>query len=174
MNLGLLVLRVVVGLLFFGHGAQKLFGWFGGYGLEGTGGFFEQIGFPHGKRQAALAGLSEAVGGLLLALGLLTPLAAAMITAVMLVAVSKVHWAKGVWSQDGGFEYNLVLVIAAFAVTAIGAGDWSLDNVLNLDVAGAGWALAAIGAGILGGIGALVAAKLETSRHQPPGEPTAA
>src|SRR5689334_5538801 len=94
MELGLLVLRVVVGLLFFGHGAQKLFGWFGGHGLAGTGGFFEQIGFPHGKRQAALAGLAEAGGGLLLALGLLTPLAAALIISVMVVAVSKVHFAK--------------------------------------------------------------------------------
>jgi putative oxidoreductase len=174
MNLGLLVLRVVIGLLFFGHGAQKLFGWFGGYGLAGTGGFFEQMGFPHGKRQAALAGLAEAGGGILLALGLLTPLAAALIISVMVVAVSKVHFAKGVWNQDGGFEYNAVLAAAAFAVTAIGAGNWSLDNVLNLDVAGAGWALAALGAGILAGIGALVAARLETSRQQPPGQPTAA
>jgi putative oxidoreductase len=174
MNLGLLVLRVVIGLLFFGHGAQKLFGWFGGYGLAGTGGFFEQMGFPHGKRQAALAGLAEAGDGILLALGLLTPLAAALIISVMVVAVSKVHFAKGVWNQDGGFEYNAVLAAAAFAVTAIGAGNWSLDNVLNLDVAGAGWALAALGAGILAGIGALVAARLETSRHQPPGQPTAA
>jgi putative oxidoreductase len=174
MNLGLLVLRVIVGLLFFGHGAQKLFGWFGGYGLEGTGGFFEQIGFPHGKRQAALAGLAEAGGGLLLALGLLTPLATVLITSVMVVAVSKVHFAKGVWNTEGGFEYNLVLVAAAFAVAAIGAGDWSLDNVLNLDVAGAGWALGALGAGILGGLGALGAARLETARHQPPGQPTAA
>src|SRR3954447_22614299 len=174
MNLGLLVLRVVVGLLFFGHGAQKLFGWFGGYGLAGTGGFFEQIGFPHGKRQAAIAGLSEGGGGLLLALGLLTPLAAAMITAVMVVAVSKVHFAKGVWNTEGGYEYNLVLVAAAFAAAAIGAGDWSLDNVLNLDVAGAGWGLAALGAGILAGLGALAAAKLETSRHQAPSRPTAA
>jgi putative oxidoreductase len=174
MELGLLVLRVVIGALFFGHGAQKLFGWFGGYGLAGTGGFFEQIGFPHGKRQAALAGLAEAGGGVLLALGLLTPLAAALITSVMVVAVSKVHFAKGVWNQDGGFEYNLVLVAAAFALAAVGAGSWSLDNVLNLDVAGTGWALAALGAGVLGGLGALLGAKLETSRHQPPGQPTTA
>jgi putative oxidoreductase len=174
MELGLLVLRIVVGLLFFGHGAQKLFGWFGGHGLQGTGGFFEQMGFPHGKRQAALAGLAEAGGGLLLALGLLTPLAAALIISVMVVAVSKVHFAKGVWNQDGGFEYNLVLVASAFALTAVGAGKWSLDNVLNLDVSGTGWALIALGAGILAGIGALVAARLETSRHTPPGQPTAA
>ncbi len=174
MNLGLLVLRVIVGLLFFGHGAQKLFGWFGGYGLQGTGGFFEQLGFPHGKRQAALAGLAEAGGGLLLALGLLTPVAAALITSVMVVAVSKVHFAKGVWNTDGGYEYNLVLVAAAFALAAVGAGDWSLDNVLNLHVAGTGWALGALGAGILGGLSAIVGARLETSRHQPPGQPTAA
>jgi putative oxidoreductase len=174
MNLGLLVLRVLVGVLFFGHGAQKLFGWFGGYGLEGTGGFFESLGFPHGKRQAALAGLSEAGGGLLLALGLVTPAAAAMITAVMVVAVSKVHFAKGVWNTDGGYEYNLVLVASAFALAAVGAGKWSLDHVLSLHVAGAGWALAALGAGILGGLGAIVAARLETARREPPAHPTAA
>ena len=86
MSLGLLVLRVVVGLLFFGHGAQKLFGWYGGHGLAGTGAFFEQMGFPQGKRQAFTAGLFEAAGGLLLALGLFTPFAAAALIAVMTVA----------------------------------------------------------------------------------------
>ncbi len=175
MSLGLLVLRVVVGLLFFGHGAQKLFGWWGGYGIEGTGGFFESMGFPNGKRQALFAGAAEAGGGLLLALGLLTPLALALITAVMVVAVSKVHFTKGVWNQDGGFEYNLVLVAAAFALAAVGAGNWSLDHVLSISDAGAGWALGALGAGILGGLVPLAEAKIHAARHQqPPAQPTAA
>jgi putative oxidoreductase len=174
MSLGLLVLRVVVGLLFFGHGAQKLFGWWGGHGLQGTGGFFESIGFPNGKRQALFAGLAEAGGGLLLALGLLTPLAAALITAVMVVAVSKVHFAKGIWVTEGGFEYNLVLVAAAFAVAAVGAGNWSLDHVLSLHVAGAGWALGALAAGILGGLVPLAEARLHASRQGGPAHPSAA
>jgi putative oxidoreductase len=161
MNLGLLVLRIVVGLLFFGHGAQKLFGWFGGYGLEGTGGFFEGLGFRPGKRHAFLAGLFEAGGGLLLALGLLTPFAAFAITTVMVVAVAKVHLPKGVWNSDGGYELNLVYVVAAFALAGIGAGQWSLDNALNLDLAGTGWALAELGAGILAGLGALAGPALE-------------
>lgn len=173
MNLGLLALRVIVGLLFFGHGTQKLFGWFGGHGLAATGGFFEQLGLPNGKRQAAMAGLAEAGGGLLLALGLLTPLATALLTATMLVAVAKVHFSKGLWVTNGGYEYNLVLVAAAFAVAAIGAGKWSLDHVLKLHVAGAGWGLAALGAGLLAGLLALAAARLEASRHHP-AHPTAA
>src|SRR5256885_16725742 len=86
MELGLLVLRVVVGLLFFGHGAQKLFGWYGGHRLAGTGQFFESMGLPQGKRQAFLAGLFEAGGGLLIALGLVTPFAAAAVIAGMPVA----------------------------------------------------------------------------------------
>ena len=173
MNLGLLVVRVIVGVLFFGHGAQKLFGWFGGHGIEGTGGFFEQLGFPNGKLQAALAGLAEAGGGILLALGLLTPLSLAAITAVMLVAVVKVHLANGIWAANNGFEYNLVLVAIAFAVTAVGPGNWSLDHVLSLDLSGAGWALGALGAGLIGGLGALAQTRLVRSRQQPP-HPTAA
>jgi putative oxidoreductase len=174
MNLGLLVLRIVVGLLFFGHGAQKLFGWFGGHGVQGTGQFFESMGFPSGKRQAFLAGLMEAGGGLLLALGLLTPVAAAALTAVMLVAVVKVHFAKGVWVTEGGYEYNAVLVAAVFAITAVGAGKFSLDNALNLDIKGAGWALAALGAGIIGGLLPLAEARLAESRGHSGGHPTTA
>src|SRR4051794_10175758 len=128
MNLALLVLRLVVGLLFVGHGAQKLFGVFGGHGLKGTAGFFENIGLRPGSRHALGAGLAEFGGGALLALGLVTPLAAALITAVMLAAVLTVHAANGLWSTNNGFEYNLVLAAAAFALAGAGAGDWSLDH----------------------------------------------
>src|SRR5580765_1870434 len=95
MDLGLLILRVVVGLTLAAHGSQKLFGWFGGYGLAGTGSFLEQLGFRPGRVQAFLAGAAEAGGGLLLAAGLFTPLAAAAIVAVMFVAIVSVHWPKG-------------------------------------------------------------------------------
>jgi putative oxidoreductase len=164
MSLGLLVLRVVVGLLFFGHGTPKLFGWFGGHGLSGTGQFFESMGFPHGKRQAFLAGLFEAGGGLLIALGLVTPFAAAALIAVMTVAVIKVHAAKGIWSTEGGYEYNAVLVAVVFALAGVGAGNWSLDHALSLHVSGTGWALAALGAGILGGLLPLAEARIAASR----------
>ena len=152
MELGLLVLRVVVGLLFTGHGAQKLFGMFGGHGLQGTAGFFEQgLGLRPGKLHAAGAGAAEFLGGLLLLLGLLTPLASMLLIATMTVAIITVHWAKGVWTTEGGYEYNLVLMAIAFAVAAVGPGNWALDHELGFDIAGAGWALAALAAGVVGG-----------------------
>ncbi len=160
MDLGLLVLRTVVGLLFAGHGAQKLFGAFGGSGVEGTAGFFEGLGLRPSRAQAVGSGLAELGGGLLFAVGLLTPLAAALIAAVMTAAVVSVHARNGIWSKDGGFEYNLVLVAAAFAVTAVGPGSWSLDAVLDLDASGVGWALAGLGAGLLGGLGAVAVGRL--------------
>jgi putative oxidoreductase len=165
MNLGLLVLRLVVGLLFMGHGAQKLWGMFGGHGLAGTGGFFEGLGLRPGRLHASLAGFAEFAGGLLLALGLLTPLAAAMLSAVMLMAISTVHASKGIWATEGGYEYNLVLLAAAFAVSATGAGRWSLDHVLGLHLSGAGWALAELAAGA-----AAAALTLATARLRKPTE----
>jgi putative oxidoreductase len=174
MELGLLVIRVIVGLLFVGHGTQKLFGWFGGHGLDGTGGFFDSLGMRPGKQHAFMAGSAEAGGGLLLALGLLTPLASAALIAVMVVAIATVHVKNGIWNTSQGYEFNLVLIAAAFAVASIGAGDWSLDNALGLDIAGAGWGLAALGAGLLGAAGAVVSGRL-ASRHASEGtQPTAA
>jgi putative oxidoreductase len=155
MEVGLLVLRVVVGALLAGHGAQKLFGWFGGAGPDGTGGMFESLGLRPGRAMALAAGLAELTGGMLFALGLLTPLAGALLIAVMLCAIATVHWPNGVWNTQNGFEYPLVLAAVAFAVTAVGAGDLSLDHAFGLDVAGLDWALAAAAAGIVGGLGAL-------------------
>ena len=166
MNVGLLVIRVVVGLLFVGHGTQKLFGWFGGHGREGTGQFFDSLGLRPGRHHALAAGVAEAGGGLLLALGLVTPLAAAAITAVMVTAIWTVHGAKGLWATDGGYEFNLVLIAAAFAITGVGAGAWSLDHALSLSVAGDGWALAELAAGLLGAVGAVVGGRLVGSRRQ--------
>ena len=172
MELGLLVLRVVVGALFVGHGAQKLFGLFGGYGVSGTAGFFDQIGLRPARLHAVASGIAEVAGGVLLALGLVTPLAAVLVTAVMTAAVLTVHLRNGLWASANGYEYNLVVVAVVFALAAVGAGDWSLDNALGLDVAGAGWALGALGLGLLGGIGAVLSSRLQRT-ERPTAQPTA-
>jgi putative oxidoreductase len=172
MDLVLLVLRVVVGLLFVGHGAQKLFGWFGGHGLQGTAGFFEALGLRPGRLHAAAGGLGELGGGLLLALGLVTPIAAAVLIAVMTVAVAKVHISKGPWVSNGGYEYNLVLGSVAFALAGVGPGAWSLDHALGLDWASTGWAVVALGAGLVGGLGAVLQGRMAAGGA--PGETPAA
>ena len=129
-DLGLLIIRLVVGLLFVAHGAQKLFGWFGGYGIKGTGGWFESIGVKPGATMAVLAGLTELGGGLLFALGLVTPLAAVLIIIPMLVAIAKVHGANGLWATANGYELNLLYIVIALGVALIGAGSYSLDAIL--------------------------------------------
>ena len=126
----LLLVRVVVGLLFVGHGLQKLTGWFGGHGLAGTAGFFGALGLRPAALWAAVAGLAELLGGAGLALGLLAPVAAALIAGVMLFAIALVHAAKGLWVSAGGFEYNLVMLAAAAAVGLHGAGRYALDALL--------------------------------------------
>ena len=152
MALGLLILRLVVGLTMTAHGAQKLFGWFGGYGLKGTGGFLEQLGFIPGRRNALFAGLAEFTGGLLLALGLATPLAATLIISVMFVAVATVHVKHGYFNHNQGFEYNLTLATVALSLAFIGAGPVSVDAALHLQDAGPIWGLAALLAGVVGGL----------------------
>ncbi|MCF6094253.1 DoxX family protein [Microaerobacter geothermalis] len=130
MNAGLLIIRLIVGLLFAGHGAQKLFGWFGGYGVKGTAGWLESIGIKPGVPMVILAGLAELVGGLLFATGLWIEFAAALIIITMLVAIFKVHGSNGLWVTANGYEYNLVLIAIALGVALIGAGDYSLQAVL--------------------------------------------
>jgi putative oxidoreductase len=170
MSLGLLVLRLVVGLLFVGHGAQKLFGSFGGHGVDGTGGFFESLGLRPGRTMALAAGLSELVGGALLALGLATPLAALLIVSTMITAIWTVHFAKGLWNTEGGYEFNLVLAAVAFALVATGPGRWSLDHALGLDLAGVELALGVLAAAALGSIGAVIGGRHGTRAS---GRPTA-
>src|SRR5258705_11829424 len=116
MGIGILLLRLVVGLTLAAPGAQKLFGWFGGYGLNGPGGFLEQLGFVPGRRAALFAGLAETGAGLLLALGLATPLAAAIALSVMIVAGVSAHGKKGFFAHNGGYEYTLMLGIAALSL----------------------------------------------------------
>lgn len=129
-NLGLLFIRLVIGILFIGHGAQKLFGWFGGYGLKGTGGWFESIGMKPGVTMALFAGLAELLGGLLFALGLLTPLAAILIAGTMVMAIVKVHGSNGLWATANGYEYNLTLLAVAIGMALIGPGQYALDSFL--------------------------------------------
>ena len=179
MNLGLLILRLVVGLLFAGHGAQKLFGVLGGHGLTGTAGFFEAIGLKPGRVHASAAGLIEFGGGLLLAFGFVTPFAAAALIAVMTAAVIVVHFAKGLWNTGGGYEYNLVLAAAAFTLAATGAGAWSIDHALSISMHGVLWGIGALVVGILGGVGAVLSGRLMQRRqarssHPVGGHPTAA
>lgn len=130
-NLGLLIIRLVIGLSFMGHGAQKLFGWFGGYGPKGTGGWMESIGIRPGVLMAVIAGASEFVGGFLFAVGLLTPVGAILIAATMLVAIWKVHAKNGYWVDKGGIEYPFVLIAVVIGVALIGAGSYSLDAMLK-------------------------------------------
>ncbi|MBM4763590.1 DoxX family protein [Bacillus sp. B15-48] len=129
-DIGLLLIRIVIGVLFIGHGAQKLFGWFGGYGIKGTGGWFESIGVKPGATMAVLAGLTELIGGILFALGFLTPLAGLMIAGTMVMAIVKVHAPNGLWSTANGYEYNLTLLAVAIGIALIGPGQYALDAIL--------------------------------------------
>ncbi|AZN39961.1 DoxX family protein [Paenibacillus albus] len=128
--LALLIIRVVIGLLFIGHGAQKLFGWFGGYGPRGTGGWMESIGMKPGVLMAVAAGLMELVGGAFFAAGLFTPVAAALIALTMLGAIVKVHGKNGLWVTANGYEYPLVVLVVVIGVAIAGAGDYSLDALI--------------------------------------------
>jgi putative oxidoreductase len=150
MKLGLTFLRAVVGVLFFGHGAQKLFGWFGGHGIEGTAGFFESLGLRPGRKHATAAGAAEAGGGALLALGFLTPAAAAALIGVMATAIQKVHFKNGPWVTNGGYEYNLALIAVLVTLADLGPGELSLDHALGTEVKGPLVALLALAAGIGG------------------------
>jgi putative oxidoreductase len=151
MTIGFSILRVLVGLTMASHGAQKLFGWFGGYGIKGTAGFLEQLGFVPGRRNAVMAGLAELVGGLLLTLGLATPLAAVLIVSVMVVAIGSVHLKNGFYNHLQGYEYNLILAVTALSFVWGGPGPLSLDAVLGIQVSGLIWAAAALAAGLVGG-----------------------
>ncbi|CAN7335032.1 DoxX family protein [Paenibacillus sp. LjRoot153] len=130
MALGLLIIRLVIGLTMAAHGTQKLFGWFGGYGPKGTGGFFESIGIKPGVMMAVVAGLIELGGGLLFAAGLWTEVGAALIIITMIMAIIKVHGKNGYWVTSNGYEYNLALLVIALGVALIGAGDYSIDALM--------------------------------------------
>jgi putative oxidoreductase len=132
MDAGLLIVRLILGLAISAHGAQKLFGWFGGYGLQGTGGFFESLGFRPGVRFALAAGLSEVGGGVLIAVGLFGPVGPALIILVMLVAIFSVHWRHGFFASSNGIELPLMYVTAALVLAVAGPGAYSLDGLFGL------------------------------------------
>jgi putative oxidoreductase len=174
MKIGRLLLRLTVGGFFFGHGTQKLFGWFGGHGIEPTGQMFESLGMRPGRRNAIAAGAAEAGGGAALALGLATPLAAGALTSVMLTAIHRVHLKNGPWVTNGGYEYNAVLIAAALALTEVGPGELSLDHALGNERSGPGWTLAAAAIGVVGAVGAHQLAAAYPEPPAPPAPPAPA
>lgn len=169
MQLGRLVLRATVSEVFFVHGSQKLFGWFGGYGPDGTGQFFESLGLRPGRRNAVAAGVTETTGSILLALGLATPAAAAGLTAVMITALRTAIWKDGIKPATG--ESEVLLAAAALAVADIGPGALSLDAARGRERSGPAWALAALGAGAAGSAIAIAAGRRQP---QPPAQPSEA
>jgi len=158
LSAGLLVVRLVVGLLMAAHGSQKLLGWFGGYGIAGTGTYFESIGFRPGRLFATVAAATEVVSGLLVALGLLGPVGPALMLSVMIVAVVTVHWKNGLFAASNGIELALFYGTVAAGLALIGFGRYSLDALLGLtSLYTPTWALVALTVGILGGVGNLLA-----------------
>jgi len=151
MSYGILVLRFVLGLTLAAHGAQKLFGSLGGHGPRGTGGSFGTLGFRAPLLLALAAGTAEFGGGLLLASGFLTPLAALAIAVVMLNAIGSVHWRNGFWNSKGGYEFNLNLWAAAVAIAAIGPGRFSLDALIGWadNISGLWWGVGVAGLSVL-------------------------
>ena len=134
---GSLALRLPVGIIFAAHGAQKLFGWFGGYGLSGTGQWMESIGIAPGLLMAGLAGGAEFFGGLALLLGVLVRPAAALLAFTMLVAILGVHIGNGLFMSNNGYEFGLALLAASISLLVSGAGRWSIDARLAERVAAA-------------------------------------
>jgi putative oxidoreductase len=150
MDIGILLLRATLGLTLAAHGAQKLFGWFGGPGLAGTAQGMEMLGFHPGRRHALMAGLVEVSGGLMLALGFLTPLGVTLVCSVMLVAAFSVHVRQGFFITSGGYEYNLVLGMAALSVAFMGGGTVSVDALLGYSFSGVFWGTAALLVALVG------------------------
>ena len=154
---GLLVARLVLGLLMAAHGSQKLFGWFGGYGLRTTGEFFVQLGFRPGRLFATAASVGEVASGLLVALGVLGPVGPALMIAVMIVAAGSVHWEHGLFAQPNGIEVPLLYAAGALGLALVGPGPYALDAVLGIDglwTPAVTWAVLVVG--VLGGIANLL------------------
>lgn len=155
---GLLIARLVFGLTMTAHGTQKLFGWFGGYGLKGTGEFFVQLGFSPGQLFAAVASAAEVAAGILIALGFLGPIGPALMLSVMIVAAVSVHWRNGFFAGTNGIELPLLYAAAAVVLALTGPGLFSLDELLGLtSLWSPTFAAVALAVGIIGGVGNLAA-----------------
>lgn len=157
-SIGLLVARIVIGLMMAAHGSQKLFGWFGGHGLAGTAGFFESLGFRPGRFFATLAAGTEMTSGILVALGLFGPVGPALMLSVMVVAAVSMHWKNGVFAGNNGIEVPLLYGVIAATLLLTGPGLYSIDAVLGLGALSTPvlqWGALAIG--LVGGIGNLLA-----------------
>jgi putative oxidoreductase len=159
MKFARLLARLFIGGMFIGHGTQKLFGWFGGPGLDGTTGMMEKLGLAPPRANAYAASLSETAGGAAIALGAFTPLAAASLIGTMTTAVRTVHLKNGFWSTGGGYEYNLTIIAALLLIVDGGPGALSVDGALGIEETGAGTAIAALALGVLGSTVTLAAAK---------------
>lgn len=151
MDLGLLLLRVTIGALFAGHGAQKLFGWFRGPGLEGTEAMVDSLGYRPARPYAVVLGAAEATAGVLFLLGLFTPLAAVAAIGVMTNAIGSVHAPHGVWNAEGGYEFPLLMLVGAATLVFTGPGALALDPSIQ----GTIWGFAALAVGLLAGIAVL-------------------
>jgi putative oxidoreductase len=169
MPYGLLLIRVVFGLTMAAHGSQKLFGWFGGGGPQGTAEMLGKLRFRPARPMAVLVALGE-LSGLAFAFGLVTPLAALAIATVMLTAVATVHWKNGFFAGNGGYELNLCILAAAVGIAATGPGRFSLDRLIGWDgsISGLWW-----GVGVLGAAAFASLLTLTVGRHRPaPAKPS--
>ena len=166
MKHGRLIARVVIGGLFVGHGTQKWFGWFGGPGLDGASAMMDSLGMRPGRRNAIAASASETIGGAMVVAGAFTPVAATSLIATMITAIRTVHFKNGVWSSNGGYEYNLVLIAGLLALLDGGPGSPSIDSLLGTEETGPGWALATLAVGAAGSTLAIAAGH----RYQDPAE----
>jgi putative oxidoreductase len=133
-NAGLLLLRIVVGFMLAGHGAQKVFGWFGGTGMTGWVGAMKRMRIRPAVPWAWVSALAELLGGLGVTLGLLSPLGSFAIAGSMLVAIALVHWPKGFWVSKGGYEFNLLIIATVAALAVIGPGAYSADHLLGINL----------------------------------------
>jgi putative oxidoreductase len=167
MAYGILLVRVVVGLAFVGHGTQKLFGWFGGYGPQGTGGFFASQRYRAPVLMAVAAGLCETVGGLLLALGFATPLAGALLAIVMINAIGAVTLKRAFML---GSELEIAYLTIAVSIVAIGAGRFSIDRAIGWDdnISGVWWGVAALAAAVIVSLVTLTLGRTRTAVEQEP------
>ena len=165
MKFGRLLARAAIGGFFIGHGTQKWLGWFDGPGLDGTTEMMDSLGMKPARANAHAASAAETLGGLGIVLGAFTPAAATALIATMVTAIRTVHLPKGPWAQEGGYEYNVVLIAALVLLVDGGPGPLSVDAALGREETGSGWALGALAAGAAGSALAMAAGQKLAERE---------